>query len=49
LCFLRAKNARAKAESAELAAKQARMDSEVARIRAHEVAPDFIQPGMILF
>ena len=42
---LRAKNARAKAEAAELATKQARIDSEIARMRAHEVAPDFIQPG----
>ncbi len=28
-----------------MSAKQARADSEYARIRAHEVAPDFAQPG----
>lgn len=38
-------NARSKAHSAELAAKQARADSEYARIKSKEVAPDFIQPG----
>ena len=47
MCFFktRAVNARTKAHAAELAAKQSRNDSEYARIRAHEVAPDFIQPG----
>ena len=38
-------NARTKSHAAELAAKQARADSEYARVRAHEVAPDFLQPG----
>ena len=38
-------NARTKSHAAELAAKQARADSEYARVRAHEVAPDFVQPG----
>lgn len=42
---LRAVNARTKAHSAELAAKQARADSEYARIKSKEVAPDFVQPG----
>ena len=43
--FNRAVNARTKAHAAEVSAKQARADSEYARIRAHEVAPDFAQPG----
>lgn len=43
----RAVNARTKAHASELAAKQARADSEYARIRAREVAPDFVQPGEI--
>lgn len=38
-------NARTKAHAAELAAKQARADSDFARMRAHDVAPDFVQPG----
>ena len=40
-------NARTKSHAAEISAKQARADSEYARVRAHEVAPDFIQPGEI--
>lgn len=28
-----------------MTARQARIDSEIARMRAHEVAPDFVQPG----
>ena len=28
-----------------MAAKQARADSDFARMRAHDVAPDFVQPG----
>jgi hypothetical protein len=38
-------NARAKAEQADMAAQKAREDSAVARIKAKEVAPEFIQPG----
>lgn len=45
IALARAVNARTKSHAAELAAKQARADSEYARIRAHEVAPDFVQPG----
>lgn len=45
IALARAVNARTKSHAAELAAKQARADSEYARIRAHEVAPDFLQPG----
>jgi junctophilin len=45
IALARAVNARTKAHAAEVGAKQARADSEYARIRAHEVAPDFAQPG----
>ena len=38
-------NARAKSEQAELAAKKAREDSDIARIKAKEFAPEFHQPG----
>ena len=38
-------NARSKAEQAEQAAAQARKDSELARHKALEVAPEFQQPG----
>lgn len=38
-------NARAKAEQAEMSAKQALKDSELARIKAKEFAPEFVQPG----
>jgi junctophilin len=47
IALARAVNARTKAHAAELAAKQARGDSDYARVRAHEVAPDFVQPGEI--
>ena len=38
-------NARAKAEQADLASEQSRRDSEVARVKAKEFAPEFHQPG----
>jgi hypothetical protein len=44
LCF-RANNARSKAHSAEIYAKQARHDSVDARASAKLAAPDFRQPG----
>jgi len=44
-CDFRANNARSKAHSAEIYAKQARGDSIEARISAKAAAPDFHQPG----
>ena len=41
----RANNARSKAHSAEIYAKQARADSIEGRVSAHLAAPDFRQPG----
>lgn len=38
-------NARAKAEQADLAAEKAQQDSDVARLKAKEYAPEFHQPG----
>ncbi len=43
--FSRANNARSKAHSAEIYAKQARSDSIEARAAARAAAPDFRQPG----
>lgn len=43
--FFRANNARSKAHSAEIYAKQARADSIEARVSAKSAAPDFRQPG----
>ena len=43
----RANNARSKAHSAEIYAKQARSDSLEARISARTAAPDFRQPGKL--
>lgn len=43
----RTATARGKAEQADIAAVNAREDSEVARVIARELAPDFIQPGKI--
>ena len=40
-------NARAKSEQAEQAALKADQDSDIARIKAKEYAPEFHQPGMI--
>ncbi len=40
-------NARAKSEQADLAADQARRDSDQARIRGKEFAPEFHQPGTV--
>ncbi len=40
-------NARAKSEQADLAAQQAQKDSDLARIKAKEFAPEFHQPGTI--
>jgi len=45
IALARAVNARTKAHAAELAAKQSRADSEYARVKAREIAPDFLQPG----
>ena len=39
-------NARSKSEQADQAATLAAQDSEIARMKAKEYAPDFIQPGM---
>nr|KAG5712667.1 hypothetical protein BaRGS_029722 [Batillaria attramentaria] len=38
-------NARAKAEQADLAAEKAQQDSDIARLKAKEYAPEFHQPG----
>ncbi len=38
-------NARAKAEQADLASNQARKDSDIARVKAKDYAPEFHQPG----
>lgn len=43
--YFRANNARSKAHSAEIYAKQARNDSVEARVSAKTAAPDFRQPG----
>jgi hypothetical protein len=45
LSYSRANNARSKAHSAEIYAKQARSDSIEARASAKLAAPDFRQPG----
>jgi len=45
LIGFRANNARSKAHSAEIYAKQARNDSAEARLSAKSAAPDFHQPG----
>lgn len=45
IALARAVNARTKAFASEIEAKKAIADSEYARIKAREVAPDFIQPG----
>ena len=45
LCF-RMANARAKAEGAEEAAERSLKDSELARVKAKEFAPEFVQPGI---
>ena len=42
-------NARAKAEQADLAAEKAQQDSDLARLKAKQYAPEFHQPGMLLF
>lgn len=41
-------NARAKSEGADIAAQKAREDSEIARIKAKELAPEFQQPGTVV-
>lgn len=46
LIYFRANNARSKAHSAEIYAKQARADSIQARVSAKTADPDFRQPGM---
>lgn len=38
-------NARSKAEQADMMAKKAREDSDQARLKAKEYAPEFHQPG----
>ncbi|RMZ96643.1 junctophilin-1-like isoform X3, partial [Brachionus plicatilis] len=45
IALARAVNARTKAFAAEIEAKKAVADSEFARVKAREVAPDFVQPG----
>ena len=47
--LFRAVNARTKSHAAEISAKQARVDSDYARLKAREVAPDFVQPGSFCF
>lgn len=42
-------NARAKAEQADQIAMKAEQDSDAARLRAKEFAPEFHQPGMYYF
>jgi junctophilin len=44
IAISRMANARAKSEQADIAAQKAREDSEVARIKAKEFAPEFVQP-----
>lgn len=39
-------NARAKSEQADQAALKADQDSDIARIKAKEYAPEFHQPGI---
>lgn len=41
-------NARAKAEAADQAAERAQKDSDLARLKAKEYAPEFHQPGRTL-
>ncbi|KAL8590620.1 hypothetical protein ACOMHN_011056 [Nucella lapillus] len=45
IAITRMANARAKAEQADLAAEKAQQDSDVARLKAKEYAPEFHQPG----
>ncbi|CAF0707106.1 unnamed protein product [Brachionus calyciflorus] len=45
IALARAVNARTKAFASEIEAKKALGDSEFARVKAREVAPDFVQPG----
>ena len=40
-------NARAKAEQADIAAEHAKQDSDMARIKAKDFAPEFHQPGTV--
>ena len=49
LSFFRMANARAKAEQADLASEQAHKDSDIARLKAKEYAPEFHQPGNHIF
>ena len=49
LILNRTATARGKGEQADIAATQARDDSEVARIIAKQFAPDFHQPGFLCF
>lgn len=46
-CYFRMANARAKAEQADMAAGQAKKDSDAARLKAKEFAPEFHQPGKL--
>ena len=41
-------NARAKAEQADMAAEKSKQDSDLARLKAKEYAPEFHQPGQYL-
>lgn len=45
IAITRMANARSKSEQADQAAMLAAQDSEIARVKAKEYAPDFIQPG----
>uniref|UniRef100_A0A0B7ABV3 Junctophilin n=1 Tax=Arion vulgaris TaxID=1028688 RepID=A0A0B7ABV3_9EUPU len=45
IAITRMANARAKAESADQAANRAQVDSDLARLKAKEFAPEFHQPG----
>ncbi|XP_059138498.1 LOW QUALITY PROTEIN: junctophilin-3-like [Physella acuta] len=45
IAITRMANARAKAEAADLAADRAQNDSDIARLKAKEYAPEFHQPG----
>ena len=42
-------NARAKAEQADQAALKAEQDSDTARLKAKQYAPEFHQPGIFIY
>ncbi|ODN03851.1 Junctophilin-3 [Orchesella cincta] len=49
IAISRTATARGKAEQADIAAAHAREDSEIARVIAKELAPDFLQPGKCIW